>query len=1319
MVFVAAFAAGTASARQVPVFERLSVTDGLSHPKINGLALDEQGFLWIATGGGLDLYDGIRVRHLATGKPPGGYSSSVGPLLLGREGMMFAGTEWGIMMIDPSTFTSTRFPYSFPSGGAPVALAEDANGGIWVAAWTDGLQILDPDSGVFTRKMSDSLQALDVVRGQDDSMWIATATGLARLMPDADEFTFMRYDSERPHSIRSDRVRRITVSDDGRIWVGTESGLDVLDPRSGVFSPVDVGTRSDKMIADLTWDVSGTLWIGYDDALVSLDADSGDYHVFEHAPGDPERMVAGRITAIQTLSGGGLAVGSDRSGLSLSSLNAAALTRVSKTSDARWEFLGLVGAFSELPDGNVLVGGSEGLFKYRPADGSVEMLADVVTLTGGSSINVLHVTRDGHVWMGTEGAGFGQLDMVSLTFNSIPSTRRDEAFVYDIQEDPDGIIWAGTFGGLISAASHGERLDAYRHDDGSGLAANWVSQLDLDANGNLLIGTNLGLSIRGRTSGTFRHIGYGEGVTLRNAGIVSGLWATPEGIFLATGGAGLIELNPSDWTGRQWDVDAELSAVIEDRNGYIWLQSPSGFTRLDRSSGETIRIASDVGVMPFDFALGAYTATTGGDLLFGTQNGFFVLDPEQLAGNNDVPRASLAGVTVRGAHVRTENGQLVAPVASGDMPVVFQYAPDIYPGNKPFALVYRRADASEPWIRLEGPVGDLTFNSLPTGELVYEAAFQSVDGRVGVPATIALTVLPVWYRSWWFTTLSFFGVALAGSGAVAYRVRSIKRDNIRLEQVVIDRTAELEDKRLQLAERNDQLAALDEMKSRFFINISHDFRTPLTLILGPLQDLIDASEGEEKQSIERALRNGQRLLRLINQVMDLARLEAGAFTLEVVPTDVRDLARKTLGAFESIGALRRIQTGLSGGDEPLVVGVDPAQVEVILLNLLSNAFKYTEPGGTVWVDVRAVHEDGVSISVTDSGIGIPEEHLPYLFDRYYRVRAPMGDLLPGSGVGLALVHELVELHQGSISVVSRVGEGSGTTFTITLPSLPWEHGPRPSARPEYEGYYDVFGAASDARDVAHEGDRPTVLVVEDHGDLRAYIREHLDTAYAVAEAADGEDGLALAIELVPDLIISDIMMPRKDGLTLVRELRSDTRTSHIPVILLTARADVESHIEGVETGADSFLPKPFNARVLKAQIASLLERRNLLWNAYRQGTLHEPDDPVVSALDTALVEQISSFVASRLSDPDFSVDELAEYCGMSSRQLSRKMAVVLDTSPGSYIRTQRMREAQQLLSDPNSSVKEVSFRVGFRSETHFSKQFKEAYGVTPGNWSRR
>ncbi len=538
-----------------------------------------------------------------------------------------------------------------------------------------------------------------------------------------------------------------------------------------------------------------------------------------------------------------------------------------------------------------------------------------------------------------------------------------------------------------------------------------------------------------------------------------------------------------------------------------------------------------------------------------------------------------------------------------------------------------------------------------------------------------------------------------------------------------------------------QAAALkktNENKSRFLANISHEFRTPLTLTFGPINDVLDGRIAVDPSALphfERAQRNGHRLLRLINQLLELSRLDAGSLMLQAQPHDLTQFLREIVALFESLAQQRNLHftTDLPSG--PCWHVYDADKLEKVVVNLLSNAFKFTPAEGKVSLRLNIEDGGGASIEVADTGPGIAAEHVPHVFDRFYQIETASTRTYEGSGIGLALAKELVELHGGHIRVESTVG--FGTRFIVFLPMLEAYAKQVPVAASgdgiENASSVGVPGMAyevaalpaeaptSDTDEATDETtDETTVLVVEDNADMRAYIRAYLEAEYQVLEAANGEEGVALAQTWVPDLVLSDVMMPKMDGLELCAALKADVRTSHIPVVLLTAKAEVEHRIVGFESGADAYLPKPFDADELRVRVRTLVDERRRLRRLF--GTTGAPDaEPMTPDLpprEAAFLESVDALIDTHLSDADFGVDQLAEAVHLSRRQLLRKLQALTTESPSELLRRRRLEHAAGLLKQ-GRSVKEVADAVGFKNYASFSRSFSSTYGAPPSEYGQQ
>lgn len=552
----------------------------------------------------------------------------------------------------------------------------------------------------------------------------------------------------------------------------------------------------------------------------------------------------------------------------------------------------------------------------------------------------------------------------------------------------------------------------------------------------------------------------------------------------------------------------------------------------------------------------------------------------------------------------------------------------------------------------------------------------------------------------------------------AERQQLISAQNEQLESTVQLRTEEIRQQNAVLATQKaeitaqaDQLQALDEAKSRFFTNLTHEFRTPLTLMLGPAEQILAESEQPAvRQQATLVQRNAQHLLRLINELLDLSKLEAGHLTLEPVSADIVPFVRGLVGSFESLAQQRGIACFFETDQTQWYLDFDPEKLEKVVYNLLSNAFKFTPDGGQVMVRLaqpaRApLGEEWLELSVHDTGCGIAPEHLPHVFDRFYQADTSATREQEGTGIGLALTKELVELHDVNILLHSNLGQG--TTVVVRLPV---RHAAAPAVVPVPRT--ELVTGEHPAVSEVQAAEPVQVLVIEDNADVRAFVRAALTAHYQVLEAADGEVGIELAREQVPALVLTDVMMPRLDGYGVCRALRQDERTSHIPVILLTAKADVESKLEGLHTGADAYLPKPFSTAELLATIANLLRGRELLREAYRRG-FAAPAGLRLPSLEQAFLARVQQAVEQHLDDETFDVEALGRAVALSRTQLHRKLKAVLNQSPGDFIRTVRLQRAHELLVGQVGTVAEISYQVGYGNPANFATSFSRHFGYTP------
>ena len=605
------------------------------------------------------------------------------------------------------------------------------------------------------------------------------------------------------------------------------------------------------------------------------------------------------------------------------------------------------------------------------------------------------------------------------------------------------------------------------------------------------------------------------------------------------------------------------------------------------------------------------------------------------------------------------------------------------------------------------------YTNVPEGNYTFHLRSKNLYGVESKETVFAFEILAPWYRTWWaylgylFLLAGFVGII------VKWRERNLKAQNRALEAVIADRTREL-------AEKNEKLLALDETKSRFFTNISHEFRTPLTVISGMVDQITSQPDKWRARGLEMIKRNSEQVLGLINQILDLRKLEAGSLKPEYIQGNVVPFLRYLIESLQSYGDDKGISLHFQSTEQEIWTDYDPDKLQTILTNLLSNAIKFTSKGGEVWLAIQVTARlDGEEIEggnslvliVSDTGKGISAEKLPHIFGRFYQGDDSSTREEAGTGIGLAIVYELVQLLGGEIAAKSQAGKGS--TFTVQLPisqRAPIDEAP---AEKPTSLVAPVPTASSILPPGSPPKDLPSLLLVEDNEDVIQYLIACLESHYDLSVTHNGQEGINQAIIEVPDLIISDVMMPLKDGFELCETLKEDERTSHIPIVLLTAKADIESRISGWERGADAYLAKPFDQPELLAVLKKLLLLRRNLQERYRASEVGTPSpDPGIKQED-AFIQKLRSAIIDHLDDPTLNVTKLCDLMSMSRTQLHNKVKALTGRSATSFVRFVRLGEAKKLLADPHLQIAEVAYQVGFSDPAYFSRSFAEAYGHAP------
>jgi signal transduction histidine kinase/AraC-like DNA-binding protein len=833
-----------------------------------------------------------------------------------------------------------------------------------------------------------------------------------------------------------------------------------------------------------------------------------------------------------------------------------------------------------------------------------------------------------------------------------------------------------------------------------------------------------------------------------------------------------------------------ILSILEDDHGNLWMATPVGITRfyLDESGQEQVTNYPVSDPITF-YAEEVSYKDDNGVMYFGGKNGFISFHPDHIQENTRIPPIVVTDFKLFNESVipgMVGESPLQYEISETDQIILlydqnfisFEFAALDYtdPGKNLYA--YKMEGIEEEWVNSDASQRFANYTDMQPGEYVFMVKGSNNDGVWNDEGTsIRILITPPWWRTTWAYAAYIFLFTLT---LYALRRYDQKRQNLKHE---------LEMEHV----HSEKLEEVDRMKSRFFTNISHEFRTPLTLIKGPVKQLVSGEfKGNLREQYRMILRNSDRLLKLVNQLLDFSKLESGQMKLKVAHTDVVKFLNGIVLSFCSLAERKKISLNYETKEESLMGYIDHDKIEKILTNLLSNAFKFTPNGGKISVEIKndipgkagiqnnewiphQVRDDNnsqfqipnsdlVEIVVTNTGPGIPPDELDKIFDRFYQADTTYKKDSEGTGIGLALTKELVELHHGSIEVSSDLenhppqsplnrGEVYLTIFSIILP-IGKEHlseeevktgvqSPEtgkqiiPDKIPEEYARYSITdieeksdssyqpsasGLQSPVSNISSPASglrSPLVLIVEDNPDVTTYIRSFMDNDYRIITAINGELGWKRALDKIPELIISDVMMPVMDGFELCKKLKSDQRTSHIPVILLTAKADMESKIEGLEFGVDDYISKPFEALELQVRTKNLIDQRKILREKFSMMMEIKPGEVTASSMDEKFVKHLLEVFEVHISEPDFSTEEFAREVGMSRMHLNRKLQAIANQSTHEFIRTLRLKRAAQLLKKTAGSVSEIAYSLGFNSPSHFTYAFRKQFGQPPSLYLKR
>ena len=957
----------------------------------------------------------------------------------------------------------------------------------------------------------------------------------------------------------------------------------------------------------------------------------------------------------------------------------------------------------------------------------------------------------GNIWVGSS-SGLSKIQPLSNSY----ITETFEAFnnenesstspVFAIEEDHLGSIWAGYFGEGLQKLTYNSNARnyeylSYKNDpkNAESLSNNTIRVITEDSEKNLWIGTAFGLNkLKYDEDGSviFEHFLNNEkdDNSLSNDHVLDIFQSKNGNIYVGTFGGGLNEirvLENNKYLFKHYNIKNGLPSDVvyhieEDSKGNLWLMHIRGMSKLNLTSGEVSYLENQSNLNEDEFRDNSMLKTSSGLIVGGTTTGFSFFDPDKLTKNKTKPKLVITDFKISNESVNiseknegkfildksiNQTDKIELPYNMNSFEFAFSSLHFSDPEKNKYKYILEGFD--EKWYYSVGNQRRFAFyTNIPPGEYTFKVNGSNSAGIwTDDPKKISILINKPWY----LTTLSIF-LFLVLLVTVIYIFVKIRLNQIQLEN-------ELKIKSVVYKESEE----MNQMKLQFFTNISHELRTPLALIVSPLKQIISGNVNlKDLPKLNLIMyKNSNRLLKLINQVLDFRKAESGSLSLMVQKGDLVSFVRNAFNVFEEIALEKEIKFLFLSEEKEINAWFDNDKIEKILYNLLSNAFKFTPKGKSVKVSLKIENKDHAIIKVIDYGIGIPKEELNSVFERFYQTTNKNISSQSGSGLGLAYIKHLIKIHKGEINIKSELHKGTTCTVTIPIDKSAYLKNSIIELQPQkYNFNYSTTGVnvLKDSQlirgklvdnDIEHSAETPLLLIVEDNKELKEYMVNFLSNDFRVLTANNGKEGLELVIKNTPDIIISDLMMPVMDGIEMCKIIKTDVNTSHIPVIILTAKSGIENEKEGLETGADEYLLKPFDVEVLKLRLNNILRTKQQWIERFKTNSSSKPWKELSNKLDQKFMENSIEIVKKNLDNTNFSVEQFALKIGMSRSTLLLKLKSITGQSSSEFIRTIRFNEAANYIKSEKYSITEVIYMVGYSDPKFFRSKFKEYFGASP------
>jgi len=1337
------------------------IAENVSQRAITSIIKDQQEIVWIGTqGDGIYSFNGLELKNYRHewGNEKTLDNSGVNTIFLDSNNNLWVGTDVGLNLYHRNL--DQFVPVKLNSQNSKVqikAIGETDRNTLLIGTHGSGvLELNTTNQKVIKVKLIaydsiEKLQINEIKTTPRGAILFGSNIGLLKYNSLTNELDYAKFTTSRQSEEIKNPIESILTKLDGSIWLGTTSeGLIEISTSPTNYFEFKSYNITNKRILSLETNTEGAIFCGTEnDGLIILDR-NGAVKSFKFNKSDTDGIKSNSIWSIFIDDGNRIWVGYFNQGVDIYDKENERFKSIESIPNKDQSlFSKSVTSITQDNQGRFWIGISDGgVDVYDPKEETFTHLLDQNNkiAKGLNSSDVVSVFIDSYqnVWIGTWNSGLFILKKGSKVFKNIQiknsGTILKSNRIMSFAEDSKGRIWIGSFlTGLYSYEQKSGTLKHYQSEAYKSLSINSknIRKVIVDHQDNLWLGTRTGLfKIEKPDSETPKIIPYSSILNntaenrIRGNLLITIFEDNQNNIWIGTDGDGLCKLDPITqkikWFDPSENFDHQsIKSIIQTKDDEMWLAGNNGISKFDSLKNEFINYNTQDGLITNNFNKNSNYQSDDGILYFGCYKGINYFDPKVITTNSTPPIVYLSDFKISNQSVvPSESDSPLKKVINETSKIKLEHDQNMFTIDY-FGLGYTRSKNIEYAYYLEGfetdwnyvkKISNATYTNIPAGTYNFKVKAANSDGIWNeTPTVLEIKILV----PWWKTHLALFIFLLITLTVVVLiynflHVRLKERQQIKNER-----------------EERAQDEALNAKKIQFFTNISHEFRTPLTLILNPLEAIIENKSIELPNDIKEKhatiYKNSKRLSRLIDELMDFRKLQFNKMSINASKFDIITFIKEVASHFEEEAVQRNIILSVESLDQNISIWADPSMLEKIIFNLLSNAFKATKDNGmvsiTIQIPLRPIDfpllnndEDlyGIEISILDSGIGIDKKDLEQIFTRFYQSNEMDKQYYGGTGIGLEVVKSFIDLHMGTIEVNSE--KNKGTEFKILLP-LGSNHlniSKTDSESKTNDEIYEQINNSEIELEVTNDTGRnkKTVLIVEDNSELRNYLKNELKEDYKVKMAINGKEGLQMAIKFIPDLVISDVMMPIMDGFEMCNNIKKDLRISHIPLLLLTAKGMQIDRVKGIDSGADVYLNKPFNMNVLKSHLSQLINSRQILFNKYYNG-VSDKELRNTTSLDKQFITNILEYIHENINDPALNVENLADELLISRSKLYRKIKALTGNTANEFIRKIRLEKAKQFLESSDHSISEISFKVGFSSPSYFTKCYKIQFGTLP------